>query len=133
MNQLMPLFKNSLVEDPFFRDFFKSPKTMPAMDVRDLGDHYMVEADVPGFSKEDLTINYKDNVLTIQGEKQSQEEENKDGYFLQERTSSSFRRRVIIDGIEAEDIKGSLENGVLKLNLPKRQEKNDMGHTIALE
>jgi len=128
---------NSLFND-FEHSFFPTEaRQLPAFrtDIRDEGDHYLLEAELPGFRKEDIDLDLKDGVLTISA---SREEtvENKDDdgrYVCRERRSGSFSRSFDVSGIREEAIGAAYENGVLKLTLPKRTETQPQSHKIAIE
>ncbi len=93
-------------------------------DIRDEGDHYLLEADLPGFKKEDIAVNIEGETLTIRAERaENSEEKDKKGEFIKrERCYGSFSRSFDMTGIRTEDIAAAYEDGVLKLTLPKQQE-----------
>ena len=90
-------------------------------DIRDTGDSYLLEADLPGFQKEDIKIDLEDKLLTISAERHSEyEETDKKGNFIRcERSYGSYSRSFGMDGIQTDAIKASYTDGVLKLVLPK--------------
>lgn len=90
-------------------------------DIRDDGDSYVLEADLPGFRKEDIQIDLSDNLLTISAERHSDfEEKDKQGRFVRcERSYGSYSRSFGMDGIRTDAIEASYADGVLKLTLPK--------------
>lgn len=93
-------------------------------DIRDNGDSYLLEADLPGFKKEDISVDIEGETLTIRAER-TEEKEEKDGkgnFVKRERSYGSFSRSFDMTGIRIEDVSAAYENGVLKLNLPKKQE-----------
>jgi len=93
-------------------------------DIRDEGEHYLLEADLPGFKKEDISANIEGETLTIRAERaeSTEEKDSKGNYIKRERSYGSFSRSFDLTGIRVEDIAAAYENGVLKLTLPKRQE-----------
>lgn len=112
--------------DNFARDFFRNSNAdLPAFrtDIRDNGGSYLLEADLPGFNKEDITLDVKNNVLTIRASHQeSKDEKDAQGNYLRrERRCGTFARSFDVSGIDESNISASYENGVLKLNLPKAQ------------
>ena len=112
--------------DNFARDFFGSSNaSLPAFrtDIQDKGESYLLEADLPGFNKEDITLDLKDNILTISAthQEQSEDKDEKGTYLRRERRYGSFQRSFDVTGIDAAAITAAYENGVLKLNLPKEQ------------
>lgn len=93
-------------------------------DIRDNGEDYLLEADLPGFKKEDITVEIEGDTLTIRAERSSENEE-KDGkgnFVKRERSYGSFSRCFDMTGIRTEDVSAAYEDGVLKLTLPKKQE-----------
>ena len=93
-------------------------------DIRDEGEHYLLEADLPGFKKEDISVNIEGDTLTIRAERteSTDEKDSKGNYITRERSYGSFSRSFDMTGIRVEEIAAAYENGVLKLTLPKRQE-----------
>lgn len=90
-------------------------------DIEDAGDKLILSADLPGFKKEDIKIDVDDDRLVINAERHSNYEK-KDGSYLRcERSYGSYSRAFNLNGINANDIHASYEDGVLKLELPKQQ------------
>ena len=112
--------------DNFARDFFGSSNaSLPAFrtDIQDKGESYLLEADLPGFKKEDIALDLKDNILTISAahQEQSEDKDEKGTYVRRERRYGSFQRSFDVTGIDAAAISAAYEDGVLKLTLPKEQ------------
>lgn len=110
--------------DHFTRDFFRNSNTsLPAFrtDIRDAGDKYVLEAELPGFNKEDISLDLKDGILTITAEhKEEKEDKDEKGcYIRRERRYGSFQRSFDVTGIDEGGITAAYKNGVLELNLPK--------------
>ncbi len=106
----------------FDRDFFGELPSVKT-DIRDAGDKYLLEAEMPGFDKSDIKLDITGNTLTISAEKSSETNENKDGYIRRERSHGSYRRSYDLTGVEIENIQAEYKNGVLCLELPKKQVK----------
>ena len=104
-------------------------------DVRDLGEQYLLECDLPGFAKEDISLDLEGDVLTVKAERHSEYEdkEKQGGYLRCERSFGSFSRSFDVSEIEREGIKAKLENGVLKVTLPKKQQTPVEKHTLPIE
>ncbi|SER95590.1 Hsp20/alpha crystallin family protein [Salipaludibacillus aurantiacus] len=100
---------------------FQSPK----VDIKEKKDHYVIEAELPGFSKEDISVEYKDGHLTIQGKTERSAETKDDQYVRRERSSGSFQRSFYIGDINEKEIQGEFKNGLLVLNVPKTREELD--------
>lgn len=105
-------------EKSFFGDFGGGFRT----DIKDKGDHFELEADLPGVKKEDIAVDIDGDCLTISAQRDSQREEKNDQeqYVRRERSYGSYSRSFDISNVKSEEISGSYENGVLKLLLPKR-------------
>ncbi|ANU23232.1 Hsp20/alpha crystallin family protein [Planococcus donghaensis] len=129
------LFENNFELDMFDR-FFKEAN-YPQVDIKDADDHYKVEVDVPGFKKEDISVEYKNGYLQLQGKKEENKEvtENDGHYIRKERSYGSFKRSFYIGEVEQSEISGSFNDGVLMLKVPKsKEDKNkDDGHQILIE
>ena len=93
-------------------------------DIRDNGENYLLEAELPGFKKEDITVNLEGETLTIRAERSdsTEEKDSKGNYIKRERCYGSFSRSFDMTGIRTEDIAAANEDGNLKLTLPKKQE-----------
>ena len=91
-------------------------------DIRDEGAHYLLQADLPGFRKEDIDLDVKDGVLTISAKHQADDRTAADNYICRERRTGSFSRSFTLDGIQEDAIRASYQDGVRELILPKRQE-----------
>jgi HSP20 family protein len=93
---------------------------IPAMDVVDTGDAFVLTADLPGLSDSDVSIEVDDNVLTVSGERKSAHEDRKAGYYRVERSYGSFRRSLTLpEGVDAEAVTATFDKGVLEVTVPK--------------
>ena len=111
--------------DNFEKNFFgSSNSSMPAFrtDIRDLGDKFLMEAELPGFDKEDIQLDLKDGFLTIKAQhKEDQDQKDAQGsYIRRERRLGTFARAFDISGIDEAGITASYTNGILSLTLPKQ-------------
>jgi HSP20 family protein len=97
---------------------------LPAVDLVEEGDHYVLRADLPGVSQDELKVELEDNVLTLSGERKSEHEERKDGYYRIERASGSFSRSLTLpEGVDPDAIQARFERGVLEVRIPKPAER----------
>lgn len=123
--------------DNLWNGFFGTTPSMKT-DVVDEGDHYRVDAELPGYRKDEIYLDLKDGNLLISAEhKDSDDQKDKKGNYLRrERSYSNIRRSFYVgNDVKPEDIKASYENGVLSINVPKKDEKkieNNASH-IAIE
>lgn len=93
-------------------------------DVREADDKYIMEVDVPGFSKDDISISLDGGYLTITAQSHSVEEKIQSAYVRHERFFASCQRSFYVGSIKESDISASLHNGVLMIVLPKLFKKN---------
>ena len=97
------------------------PNNIPAVDVEDKGDRFILTAEVPGFKKEEIDINICGNSVEISGCKEARAEEKKKDYVRQERTSESFYRTATMpEAIKYEEVSADLKDGLLEIVLPKK-------------
>ena len=91
-------------------------------DIQDKGDSYLLEADLPGFKKEDIHVDLDGDTMTIRAERHSEhEEQDKKGSYVRcERSYGSYERSFDVSGIDVEGIGAQYADGVLKLTMPKK-------------
>ena len=111
--------------DNFEKNFFAgSSANLPAFraDIRDLGDRFLLEAELPGFTKEEIQLDLNDGILTIKAEHKEEavKEHEKDNFVRRERRYGSFARTFDISGIQESGITAAYQNGILELVLPKQ-------------
>ena len=103
-------------------------------DIRDAGDHYLLEADLPGFQKGDIDLHLEDGVLTITAKHQETSQQKQEGkYICRERRVGSYARSFDMSGIQEDAISAAYENGVLTLKLPKQGEVIPQSRKIAIQ
>ena len=102
-------------------------------DIRDVGDGFVLEADLPGFKKDDIKIDLENDRLTIKAERRSESEDKANGYVRRERSFGSFERSFDVSGIDTQNIKANYSDGVLTLTLPKRPELVPDNRSITIE
>ncbi len=96
---------------------------LPAMDLVETGEHFVLRADLPGLSEEDVRIELEENVLTVSGERKAEHEQQEEGFHRVERAFGSFTRTLTLPkGIDPEAITASFDKGVLEVRIPKPQE-----------
>ncbi len=88
-------------------------------DIIDKGDRYLVQAELPGFNKEEIHIDIKDNYLTVHAEHREEKEEKKENYIRKERRYGSYERSFDISDVNADQIEAKYNDGVLELQMPK--------------
>ncbi len=95
----------------------------PALDLQEDETTYQLQVELPGLNKEDVKISLNERVLTIQGEKKSSHEENREGVLRVERNYGNFQRRIQLpQAVAMEGSHAEMKDGVLQLRLPKQQQ-----------
>jgi HSP20 family protein len=106
------------------RDGGASRRWIPAMDLVETGEHYVLRADLPGLSEQDVNVQLEDNVLTISGERKMTTERQKDVYHRLERSFGSFSRSLTLpDGVDPDAVEAHFERGVLEIAIPKPEQR----------
>ena len=130
MFELIPFERRMASFDPFRmmadmeRSFFQpsgSALSLFRTDVSDEGEAFKLEAELPGFKKEDINIDIKDERLTISAQRKLENEEQKPNFVKRERFYGTYKRSFGLEGINSEGIEASYADGVLSLKLPKKQ------------
>ena len=125
-----------------FGTFFDTPTTavsgngtrrwLPAMDLVETEEHFVMRADLPGLGEGDVQIEVQDRTLTLSGERKAEHEANGEGYYRLERATGSFARSLTLpEGVDAEQIAARFENGVLEVRIPKPEQRKP--HRIAIQ
>jgi HSP20 family protein len=124
-------------DSPFTNDWmkpFNSNVFIPKVDVTEDNDNLYVHAEIPGVDKKDIKINVSGDVLTISGEKKSEQRDENKNYYRIERTNGSFSRsftlpaEVVVDKIQAE-----YKDGVLNVTMPKTEESKVVEKQIEIK
>lgn len=127
-NNQLPDIAN-IFDDFFGGDFFHTPaaqgrRTVPAVNVKETQDEYLIEVAAPGMKKDDFKVEVNNNVLTISCEVEDKKEENEKGFTRREFCYSAFRRSFAIPRNEVDESKidASYKDGILEIKLHKREE-----------
>lgn len=126
-----------------FNSLFDSPtrpssgevarRWVPAMDLVEGDDHYVLQADLPGLSEQDISVEVDAGVLTIAGERKSDRSESGSGYRRIERSYGSFKRTLTLpDGVDADAVRASFDKGVLEITIPKPEQVKPRRVTVAV-
>jgi HSP20 family protein len=133
-DELFDNFRQDM-EDAFFTPFinplktFGTPRSMdlietriPLCDIQDKGDRYSISLEVPGIQKDKIEVKATEEYLTISGIDEKKNEEEEDNYVLKERTYRSFSRNIPFpENIVPSKIDATVENGILKIEIPKQK------------
>ena len=132
LNKMQPRNSDTYSMTPFdfFEDFsrnlfndFKS--NLIKTDIHETDNEYIVEAELPGISKDNIQVTYEDGVLTISGQQQTDtvDEDKKGKLIRSERSLTSVRRQYLLENVKEDEIKASYSDGILKVTLPKDSNK----------
>jgi len=117
-----------------FRERRREGMRAPALDMRDLGDRYLIEAEIPGIDKDDIEIELRDDSMVIEAETTEETEEEGEDYLRKERGYRSFYRQLPVpEEVEEEEITAELDRGILKIDLPKKETEVKEGRKIDIE
>lgn len=133
-------FNNRPMLSDIFEDFekrffypFNYEGSMPAANITESENSFQIELAVPGMTKQDFKINLENNVITVSSEKENEKSEETKSYTRKEFTFGSFTRSFTLPKIvETDQIKASYENGILKMELPKKAETAKISKEIAV-
>lgn len=116
--------------DQIFGDTFSTPAAngqgtvdwIPAVDIHEEPDKFVVRADLPGVESKDLNVTADNGVLTVSGQRRSEQREQHKGFARLERVEGSFLRRFTLpENVRSDDIRARHANGVLEVTIPKTQ------------
>ncbi|MBQ5740210.1 MAG: Hsp20/alpha crystallin family protein [Oscillospiraceae bacterium] len=125
-----PFREMERLERAFFgSDFFSAPAPVFKTDIQDKGDHFLLESDLPGVKREDISIDVEGDRLSVRAERKSEEKD----YLRCERSYGTYSRSFDISAIKAEEITASYENGVLTLKLPKKESEAPASRRIEIQ
>lgn len=107
---------------------------VPAMDLTEEGENYVLRADLPGLSEEDVNIEIEDGVLTVSGERTVEQNHSEGGVSRYERSYGRFSRQLSVpEGVDVEAIAASFDRGVLEVRIPKPEERKRRRVSIAVD
>jgi HSP20 family protein len=116
-----------------FNTFFEAPaasapsaarRWVPAMDLVETDDHFVLRADLPGLDESDIDLSLEENVLTLKGERKHEATEKRDGYVRVERASGAFSRSLTLpEGVDGDAIAATFDKGVLEVRIPKPEQR----------
>ena len=124
-NEMNRLF-NTFFDQPAQggRDTGTQRRWLPAMDLVETGDDYILRADLPGLSEGDVNVQLEDNVLTISGERNAEHEQQQEGFYRLERAFGGFSRSLTLPaGVDPDGIQARFDRGVLEIRIPKPEQK----------
>jgi HSP20 family protein len=125
-----------MFDDPFFRTRRMAEDTgmgmwNPAVDLYEKDDKFVINAELPGVEKKDITIDLKDRILTLSGERSYDNEVKEENYYRRERAYGKFHRAFTLPAdVDSDKIKAESKNGVLQVEVPKPESKKPKQVTI---
>ncbi|NLX70118.1 MAG: Hsp20/alpha crystallin family protein [Clostridiales bacterium] len=139
--------RNSIIPGDLIRDFFgrdilddffntgfltglSSGVTGIRADIRETDKEYIVEAEMPGFAKEDIEVELVDDRLTISAKRDESVNEERSNFIRRERRYGEVSRTFLLDGVKQEDVKAEYKDGILRIILPKAEEHKRRGRRI---
>ena len=127
---------NHLFNEPFFRsdredDEFSMGEWYPAVDMFENDDKLVIKAELPGMSKKDFSLDVKDRVLTLSGERNYDNEVKEENYYRRERGYGKFKRAFTLPAdVDPDKIEADFKDGVLKVEIPKPEAQKPKPITI---
>lgn len=112
---------NNFFQDDFLTNFNMMGNSFK-VDLKEDENNYIIEADLPGFNKEAINLEYDNNYLIITAKRDDTFEDKKENLVRREKKYGEFRRSFYIDNVQNDNIAATFENGVLKITLPKNKE-----------
>ncbi len=115
-----------VLNDVFLNDGFFAPSPLEngsfSVDIKELDDAFVLEAELPGIEKDAVTVEYKNGHLSIKATKNESKDDEKGSYIYKERSYSSLQRVFRLDDIKGSAVSAKLENGILTVTAPKLDE-----------
>ena len=140
MFELIPFTRHVNVYDPFRafdemqRNFFNErPALGFRTDVIDTGDAYKLDAELPGYKKEDINIDVENDCLTISVERKVEDEDKRPNYVKRERVYGHCSRSFDVSGINVEGIQAAYNDGILTLTMPKKVEQKPASRKLEIQ
>ncbi|MEX1327067.1 MAG: Hsp20/alpha crystallin family protein [Desulfobacterales bacterium] len=103
----------------------------PVVDLYEKDDHFVIKAELPGVTKKDITIDLKDRVLTLSGERSYENNVKEENYYRRERSYGKFQRAFTLPAdVDSDRIKAEFNDGLLQIEVPKPEEQKPKKVTI---
>lgn len=107
--------------------------TLGRTDLSETDSGYELQIDLPGMTKDEISVDLSDGVLTVSGERSDEHEDKRKGYYLSERSYGSVRRSFRVpDSVKTDEIKADFKDGVLTLSMPKSEEAKTSARRIEI-
>jgi HSP20 family protein len=110
--------------DAFFGGSGEAGRWVPAIDLWEAEDRFVLKADLPGLSEDDVTIEVQDGALTVTGERQEEDRKGGTGWYRFERSFGKFSRTLTLpEGVDPDGITAEFKSGVLEVRIPKPEQR----------
>lgn len=123
--------------DELDRDFSSGSMSVNACrtDIKDAGDKYIMESELPGFEKKDIKIDISGDYITISAERKAETSEGDEAmkYIRRERSYGTFKRSFGISDVNAEEISAEYKNGILTIELPKKKPEEPVSKSLEIK
>ena len=122
---LVPRRNFDLFDDFFKDDFFQKKETsLMKTDIKETKDNYLIEMDLPGYDKDNINLSLKDGYLSISAKVEKEDNSEEEKFVRRERFCGECSRSFYVgDNLTEEDISAEFKNGILKITVPKKEEK----------
>jgi HSP20 family protein len=128
------IFDDALVRSRDNEDDINLCAWRPAVDIYDNMDSIVINAELPGVEKKDVSVEIKDNIITLKGERVIDNEVKEENYYRKERSFGTFQRAFTLpDAFSSDKVKANFKDGVLKIEIPKPEEKKPKQITVNVE
>ena len=133
MNTGVSLFDQDFFDDFFSTPFFKNDAKVMRTDVREEDGNYLMEIDVPGFKKEEISVSLEDGYLKVVAKKEETNESQEKNYIRRERHFGSCARSFYVGDLAEDEIVAKFEDGILHLTFPKESKKEEVKKQIIIK
>ena len=117
----MEIIPRKFYLDDIFDNFVTTNRNEMKCDIYEKEGNYHIEIDVPGFNKNDISIEVKDGYLIVTAEKNQEENVNEKNYIKRERTYGKYQRSFYLGELDVDNIDATLNDGTLKVVVPKKE------------
>ena len=130
-NRINRLFEGTLFPTTWLNTESGLRDWRPVVDIYEEEDKTVIKAEIPGVDKDKINVDVKDGILTLTGERSYENEAKEDSYYRKERFYGKFHRAFTLPAdYDSEKVKADFKDGVLKIDIPKPEEKKPKNRTI---
>ena len=133
-NRINRMFEDSFGRSRELNDDMSLSAWRPAVDIYETENGIALEAELPGVNKEDVSVEVKENILTLKGERLANSQIRQENYYRQERSYGTFQRSFTLhQNIQPDLIKATFKDGVLKVEIPRPEKEKPKQITVNVE